>query len=219
VVPNGIGNLKLLLKSDGKAVDPAEYRRQLQAWEEAIELSLRTEDAKTKTANAKHQKRNKDRAELVDAAGDAFLPKWLGRERWNGHDCDVFQLDPNPNFRPRSMLQDVLTHATAKIWVDHASDQLVRGEAHITRDISIGGGILGKLYRGGVFSIEQTEVAAGVWLPTSYQYDFAGRKFLFPFEDHQLIDASQYRYVGGAKEALAQVQAELASGKVMGSAP
>jgi hypothetical protein len=67
--------------------------------------------------------------------------------------------------------------------------------------------------------MEQTKVAAGVWLPTRYQYDLAGRKFLFSFEQHQLVEASQYRFVGGAKEALAQVQAELASGKPMGSAP
>lgn len=219
VVPNGMGSAKLLLKSDDKAIDPGEYRRQLELLEEALDLALRPGDARTKTANAKHEKRMHDRAELVDAAGDAYFVKWLGRENWNGRDCDVFQLDPNPSFHPRSMLQEALTHAAAKIWVDHATDQLARGEAHITRDISIGGGILGKLYRGGVFSMEQTEVATGVWLPTRYQYDFAGRKFLFPFEEHQLVEASQYRYVGGAKESLAKVQAELASGKAMGSAP
>ncbi len=219
VVPNGMGSAKLLLKSDGKAIDPGEYRHELETVEEALKEALRPNDSRTRAANAKHQKRMRDRAELVDAAGDAYLIKSLGREKWNGYDCDVFQLDPNPNFRPQSMLQEILTHVTAKVWVDPSSDQLARGEAHITRDISIGGGILGKLYRGGVFSMEQTEVAAGVWLPTRYQYDFAGRKFLFSFEQHQLVEASQYRFVGGAKEALAQVQVELASGKSMGSAP
>jgi hypothetical protein len=217
VLPNGMGSVKLLLRSDGKPIDPMEYQRQLAALEDALELALWPDDPKTKTASAKHQKRMLDRAELVDAAGEAYIVKWLGREKWNARDCDVFQLDPNPEFHPRSMLQEILTHVTVKIWVDHASDQLARGEAHITRDVSIGGGILGKLYRGGVFSMEQTEVAAGVWLPTRYQYDFAGRKFLFPFEEHQVVEASQYRKVGGAKEALKEVQADVASGKVIGS--
>jgi hypothetical protein len=67
--------------------------------------------------------------------------------------------------------------------------------------------------------MEQTEVGAGVWLPTRYQYDFAGRKLLFQFEEHQIVEASQYRFVGGVKEALAEVQAELAGGKAMESAP
>lgn len=219
VLPNGMGSVKLLMKSDGKAIDPVEFRHQLEALKEALDLALRPDDPKTKAASAKHQKRMHDRAEIVDAAGDAYLVKWLGRENWNGHDCDVFQLDPNPDFHPRSMLQGILTHATVKIWVDHASVQLARGEAHISRDVSIGGGILGKLYRGGVFSMDQTDVGAGVWLPTRYQYDFAGRKFLFPFEEHQVVEASQYRFVGGAREALAEVQAELTSGKGMGSSP
>ncbi len=102
---------------------------------------------------------------------------------------------------------------TATIWVDHASDQLVLGEARVTRDISVGGGILGKLYRGSLFSMEQAEVAPGVWLPMRYQYDFTGRKFLFPFEEHQIIEASHYRLIGPPKQALSIVQDELASGK------
>jgi hypothetical protein len=111
------------------------------------------------------------------------------------------------------MFQGALAHVSAKIWVDHTADQLVRGEARVTNDISFGGGILGKLYRGGVVSMEQAEVAPGVWLPTRYQYDFAGRKFLFPFEEHQLIEVSRYRRVGPPQEALALVQDELAHGK------
>ena len=96
---------------------------------------------------------------------------------------------------------------------------MVRGEAHITRDISFGGGILGKLYRGGVFSMEQSEVAPGIWEPTRYQYDFGGRKFLFSFDEHQVVEASHYRRVGPPKEALTLVQNELASGKPMAEAP
>jgi hypothetical protein len=219
IVPNGIGETKLLLKEGGRPTDPTEHRRQLQGLTSLLELALKPDDPRTKTANTKWQKRKRDRADLVDAAGDAFLRKWQGRETLNGYDCDVIELDPNPSFHPRSLLQDVLTHATAKIWVDHGSDQLVRGEAYMTRDFSVGAGILGKLYRGGVFSIEQAEVAPGIWLPTRYQFDFTGRKFIFTFEEHQLIEASQFRRVGPPKQTLAQVQNELASGKVAGDDP
>lgn len=219
VVPTGTGTFKLLLRDGDKLVDPAEYRRQLQEWKQLLELALKPDDSKAKAAYAKFQKRKRDRAELVTAARDAFLPKWAGQETHNGRVCDVIELNPNPNFHPRSLLQDALTHATAKIWVDLETDHLVRGEAHITRDISFGGGILGKLYRGGVFSLEQTEVAPGIWLPARYQYDFMGRKFLFTFEQHQYIEASQYRRVGPPKQALAIVQNELASGKSFNGDP
>jgi hypothetical protein len=216
VVPTGSGTLKILLMDNGAPTDPAEYHRQLQAWEDVLELMLKPNDSRAKTAYEKYNKRKRERAELVDAVAEAFLPKAEGQETRNGRLCDVFELDPNPDYHPHSILEDALTHVTTKIWVDHDSDQLVRGEARIMRDISFGGGILGKLYHGGVFSIEQFEVEPGIWLPTRYQYDFVGRKFLFTFEEHQVIEASQYRRVGPPEAALAFVKNELASGKTSG---
>ena len=213
VVPTGTGTMKLLLKDNGKPVDPADYHKQLIAWRDLLEIMLKPEDPRSKSAYEKWQKKKQERKELVDAARDAFLTKWLGQEMRNGRLCDVFQVDPNPNFHPHSIAQDVLTRVGAKIWVDHATDQLVRGEAHIIRDLSFGGGILGKLYRGGVFSLDQAEVEPGVWLPTRYQYDFTARKFLFTFEEHQYIEVSDYHRDGSPKQALALVQNELASGK------
>jgi len=213
VVPTGSGTMKLLLKDGDRPVDPAEYRKQLVAWKELLELMLKPEDSRTKSANAKWQKRKDERKELLDATGEAFRKTWDGQETCNGRVCDVYEVQPNPNFHPRSLVQDVLTRVTAKIWVDRDANQLVRGEAHVMRDISFGGGILGKLYHGGVFFMRQEEVAPGVWLPTRYQYDFTARKFLFTFEQHQYIEARQYRRIGPPKQALAIAQNELAGGK------
>jgi hypothetical protein len=213
VVPTGTGTMKLLLKDGTSPADPAEYHRQLIAWRDLLEVMLKPDDPRTKTAYEKLQKKKQDRKELVDATRYAFLTKWIGQETRNGRVCDVFQVDPNPNFHPRSIVQDVLTRVTATIWVDHATDQLSRGEAHVIRDMSFGGGILGKLYRGGVFSLDQAEAAPGIWLPTRYQYDFTARKFLFPFEQHQYVEISQYHRDGSPKQALGLVQNELATGK------
>jgi hypothetical protein len=213
VGPSGSGTMKLLLKEYDKPVDPAEYHKELLAWRDLLQIMIKSDDVRAKLAYAKWNKRKEERKELVDAARDAFLTKWNGREMRNGRICDVFDLEPNPNFHPHSIIQDALTHVTAKIWVDRDTNQLSRGEAHIMRDISFGGGILGKLYRGGVFSLEQAEVTPGIWLPRRYQYDFMGRKFLFTFEEHQDIEVSQYHHDGPPKEVLALVQNEIASGK------
>jgi hypothetical protein len=61
--------------------------------------------------------------------------------------------------------------------------------------------------------MEQAEVAPGIWLPTLYQYDYSGRKFLFSFAQHQTIEASHYRRIGPPSEALVAIQNELTSGK------
>jgi hypothetical protein len=216
IVPTGTGTLKILLKEDGKDVDSGEYRRQLQAWRDVLELMLKPEDPRTKAAYAKAQKKKDDRRELVQATQEAFIQNWLPPETINGRVCDVIDLAPNPEFHPKNIYQDAMTHITGKIWVDRATVQLAKAEAHVTRDLSIGGGILGKLYRGGVFSFEQAEVTPGIWLPIRYQFDYSARKFLFMVEEHQLIEVSQYRHDGPPKQALVVAQNDLASGRLFG---
>lgn len=213
VVPTGPGTMKILAKTNGAASDPAEYRKQLLAWKNTLEIVLKPNDSRTKTAYAKADKRKRDRADIVNGTRDAFTLKLVARELLNGHDCDVIELTSNPNFRPRSTAQEALTHAVVQVWIDRNALQLVRGEAHITRDVSFGGGVLGKLYRGGVFFLEQAEVAPGVWLPTRYQYDFTARKFLFTYEEHQFIEINHYRRIGSPEQALAVVQNELTNQK------
>jgi hypothetical protein len=219
VVPTGMGNTKILLHEEGKPTDASAYARQLQTLEDVLQTTANPDDPKGKAANAKFQKRMHDRAQFVDAASEAYTAKWVARESWNGHDCDVITLDPNPKFQPHSMFQDAFAHTTAKLWVDRQAIQIVHGEAHVTSDISFGGGILGKLYRGSVVSLDQAEITPGIWLPTRYQYDFAGRKFLFSFDQHQVIDVTRYRRVGSPKEALQIVQGELSNGKTFSEDP
>ena len=50
-----------------------------------------------------------------------------------------------------------------------------------------------------------------MWLPTRYEYDFAGRKFLFQFQEHESTEASHYHRVGPPKDALAAIRNELAN--------
>jgi hypothetical protein len=213
VVPTGGGTMKLPLTDQGTTVDPAEYRRQLEMLQGILEMMANPNDPRAKTAYDKYQKRQHERAEFVDMSQTAFVVKWLDREVWNGRPCDVFTLTPDPNFHPHSMYQDAMAHVTGKIWVDRETGQLARGEANVTSDIYFGGGILGRLARGSKVSMEQAEVTPGIWLPTRYQYDFSGRKFLFSFEQHQTIEASHYQRIGPPSQALLAIQKELAAGK------
>lgn len=213
MVPTGAGVTKILLRDGDRTVDAAAYNHQILTLKDTLQTMSNPDDSRAKAAYAKRQKHDSDRTDFVNAAKDAFNIKWLGTSTLRGRSCDVFELDPKPDFRPHGLFQDALTHVTARVWVDRQTVQMVRGEARIMSDVSFGGGILGKLYRGGVVSMEQSEVAPGIWLPMHMQYDFAGRKFLFSFEQHQTIDAGHYRRVGPPNQALLLVQTELANGK------
>ncbi|HXW62930.1 MAG TPA: hypothetical protein VEJ45_10035 [Candidatus Acidoferrales bacterium] len=213
IVPTGAGTAKILLRDGDKPVDPATYRHEMQNLEDLLQAMANPNDSRAKAAYAKRQKHESDRAEFVDAAKEAFTIRWLGTSTVHERACDVFELDPNQDFRPHGLFQEAFLHVVARIWVDKETTQMAYGDARVTSDVSFGGGILGKLYRGGVVSMEQTEAAPGIWLPTHYQYDYSGRKFLFFFEQHQSIDASHYHRVGTPEQVLALVKSELANGK------
>lgn len=210
VVPTGTGTLRLLLRDKGVPVSPEIYRQEMQTWIRTLEEALNPNGIEVRGAFAKAAEKRKARAALVDATRDAYIPAWLGREMQDGYECDKLQLDPNPNFRPRSTAEEFLAHARATIWVDEKSGHVVRGEAEILRDISFGGGVLGKVYKGGHVLLKQQPVVPDVWLPVLYQYDLSGRKFVFGFQLHSRIEIRRYRDLGAVSAALAAARNDLA---------
>jgi len=215
IVPTGTGTLHLLFKDGGKPVDAETYRRQLNDWKQVLEIANNPKDPRQQAVYAKWKRRMKERSDLVDSARKAFNATWNGREAQNGRMTDVLTLEPNPSFEPHTISETVLTHARVKIWVDDASGNIVHGEAEIMRDVYFGGGILGKLYRGARFSLDNIEVDHGIWAPARIQYNISGRKFLFLFETLEVTETSKYRRIGPPAQALALVTNELAHGAVV----
>jgi len=210
VVPTGSGNLKLLVKENGNPVSAAEYQRQLRDWERVLQVAIHPDDPRQVAVVAKQKKKLKDRERLINSVSSAYVLTWMGREVRDGHVLEKIELNPNPGYQPRGDSTDWLAHARATIWVDASAGQLVRADASIVRDISIGAGILGKVYRGGHFIMEQVPVAPGIWEPSLYQYDISGRKFLFIFTLHEVTSLDRYRLIGSPDQALAVARDNLA---------
>jgi hypothetical protein len=212
VLPTGTGRARIEIENYGRAVDPALYRRQLQTLEQtlAADLSLAGQ-ARQKQAAEKYAKKAQDREEMVNALRDAYHLTWLGRETYHGRALAKIHFEPNPDYKPTSRNTTLFANVRATVWVDEAAGQLVRLDAEIFRDISFGGGVIGKVYRGGRFVLEQTEIAPGIWLPTLYDSNLSGRKFLFSAELHERTQMSSYRRVGRPPEVLAALRRELSS--------
>lgn len=210
LVPTGSGNLRLLVRQDGQPVTADVYRRQLRDWENILEIAINPNDPREASSMAKQQRKWKDRARLIDAVPSVFVIHWQAREDRGGRILDQLLFEPNPNYQPRGDSTDWLAHARATVWIDAHAAQIARVDAYVIRDISIGGGILGKVYHGTHFMMEQAAVAEGIWEPTSLQYDIMGRKFLFAFELHQLTTTGRYRLIGAPDKALDVARDDLA---------
>ena len=140
---------------------------------------------------------------------ESFHITWAGRETLGSRTLVKLLLDPDPNYKPTSRFAATFEHVHAALWVDEGQAQFARIEADIATDITFGGGIVGKVYRGGHVVLEQSEVAPGVWLPTLYTYDVDGRKFMFGFGVHERTEATHYRHVGPPAQSIEIIRNEL----------
>jgi hypothetical protein len=208
VLPSGTGTMRLQTAQSSPPVSPELHRRELQYAVSALDRFLHPND-RMKQDLAKFEKRRRDHAELVDAAAKAFRITWAGRETRGSRTLAKLLLDPDPNYKPTSRLSATFEHLHAVLWVDESQAQMVRTEVEITSDIPFGGGIVGKVYRGGHIVMEHSEVAPGVWLPVHSTYDVDGRRFLLGFGIHERTDVSHYHHVGPPSRSIEIIRSEL----------
>jgi len=219
IVPTGTGTLRLLVRANGAPVSASTYRGELETWEKTLEMAIDPHNPEIQDALAKAAARRTERNEIVDATLRGYVSTWIGREMQDGFQCDKLQLDPDPSFQPHDAATEILGHARVTLWIDQESGQVVRGDADIIRDISFGGGFLGKVYRGGHFVLKQHPVAPDIWLASYYQYDFSGRKLVFGFEDHKKVEISRYRDLGTVSQALGVARGDIANAATFAGSP
>lgn len=212
---SGTGTMKLQVAENGSPVSQDLYRRELQYAVGALDLAIHPNE-RYKQDLVKFEKRRRDEAEFVDTASKAFRMTWAGRETrpdpfapGGSRTLDKFFLEPDPNYKPANHLAVTFAHVRATIWVEEDQAQFARLKGDITSDIAFAGGIAGKIYHGGHFVMEQSEVVPGVWLPTLYTYDVDGRKFLFGFGVHERTEVTHYRRVGPPEQAIEVIRNEL----------
>src|SRR4029077_10565332 len=212
IVPSGTGSIKLKMSENGVSVSPELYRQELEYAVTALDLAMHPNE-RYKEDLARFERRGHDHAELVDTATKAFRVAWAGRETRadsaGARTLMKFLLEPDPDYKPINRFAASFQHVRATLWVDEAKAQFARLEADIATDITFGGGIAGKVYHGGHVVMVQEEVAPGIWLPTLYDYDLDGRKFLFAFGIHERTEIPPSRRVGPPPQAAEILRNEL----------
>jgi len=188
------------------------YASQLQTLESVLKTMANPTTRRQKQPTPNSRSACMSERSLSTPQAKPTRPKWVARETWNGRECDVI-CAPDPNAKipaPVRCSRMPFAHTTRQALgksPDNSdrSRRSPRDQRHFLRR-----GILGKLYRGSVVSMDQAGGRAGhLAANTHYQYDSAGRKFLFSFDQHQIIKVSRYRRIGPPSQALQTVQNEL----------
>jgi hypothetical protein len=212
IVPSPTGNIKLKTVENGVPISAEDYRNELEYVVNALGRAAHPDDRYNED-RAKFEKRRHDHADLVDTATNAFRVTWAGREtRADSAGTRTLMkllLDPEPNYKPINRFATSFQHIHATLWVDETQAQFARLDADIATDITFVGGVAGKVYHGGHVHMVQEEVAPGIWLPTLYDYEVDGRKFLFAFGIHERTEVTRYRRVGPTPQAIEILRDEL----------
>jgi hypothetical protein len=217
VIPAGTGLDRISVGPDGKPLDLATYRSEMEKLERSLVWSS-SDGRAQREAYDKIAKKLKDRNDLIDATRTAFLYTFVAREPRADRILAKYRMEPNPAFKPTSRATSIFARVHGYLWIDEAAAQLARAELEVTDDISIGG-FLAKVYKGSHLMQERYEMVPGLWFASYSQYDFDGRKLFVSFSIHERTFYSQYRRIGPPKEALADVRAELGKLKAAAGDP
>lgn len=127
----------------------------------------------------KEQQEDDARArKMVRAIPDAFNFQFVRTEEGPSGEVAVFNFTPNPNWEPADRELQVFTGMSGTLKIAVKPERLSLMQATLTKDVNFGWGILGKLYQGGDFMIEQTEIAPGHWDVTHMKLHFTGKVLL-----------------------------------------
>jgi hypothetical protein len=219
VYPTGTGTLKLVVEERGAPVAPEQYREELRELEQTLEWALDPDEPKQRERVEKFQKRSAARRRAVDAFRDSYELSWLGRETLEGRSAEKLLLDPKPGTGGGSVATELLAASRLTLWVDGETGGVIQLNAELVRDLLFGGGLLGKIEKGGRVHIEQTQIAPGIWLPKLTRYEVQGRKLFTREKSDRTIEASGFRRVGPPAELLPLVRRELSNAQLQVPAP
>lgn len=170
----------LVVANNGKPLT-IEQRRAEQA---RLERFIRNPEELRKKRTQEHE--DADRTmRIVRALPDAFLFENAGEEIGSpgiGHVGDPLvklKFRPNPNYRPPSHVEEVLTGMQGYVLVDAVRCRIASIDGTLFKQVGFGWGILGHLDRGGHFTVHQEEVGDDFWEISSMGLNFTGKILLF----------------------------------------
>ncbi|MGA3160630.1 MAG: hypothetical protein ABSC77_05390 [Terracidiphilus sp.] len=112
---------------------------------------------------------------IVALLPDAFLFEYAGEE--NG--CYRLRYHPKPDYPAHSIETRIIHAMNGELWVNAKYKRMVRLDGRLKQDVSFGFGILGRLYQGGWFSLQRTQVSSTDWKTQRFELHMSGRAILF----------------------------------------
>ena len=205
--------ISTLVKKDGKELSESEQKKENEQTQKRIEeVQKQSKKKEEKAEKAKEQ--GKDQKEKDEPGIEVFLrtsqfvnPR---RERFRGQDVLVFDFEPNPEYKPKNLVERLVKELAGVVWVDEKANDVARLEAYFVGDFHLGGGILASVQKGTSFVFEQAYLNNEVWLPTYEEAHVGARVLLVKgfklnaitrYSDYKRFNVETLNSIGKPKEA------------------
>jgi hypothetical protein len=161
------GNVVRVMIKDGRQIPQAQQRH-------AIESFVRDRSAQARQRQD-NQRDDKKAQSLLSLLPVAFVWRVSSQDKVS----TTLRFSPDPSFHPPTREARVFSAMAGKMTVDNDQHRVKEFEGHLVHNVDFGGGVLGKLKRGGSFRIERSELKKGIWEITQSHIHIRGHALIF----------------------------------------
>ncbi|HEY6448895.1 MAG TPA: hypothetical protein VIY53_20740 [Acidobacteriaceae bacterium] len=156
-----------VIMKNGHAIPPDQQHK-------AVDAFVQDQSAQAKQRED-NQKDSQQADSLLRLLPEAF--QWRFARR--GRASTTLQYSPDPSFHPPTREARVFAAMTGTLTVDNQQHRIREFKGRLLHDVDFGGGILGKLEKGGTFRIERSQLATGIWDITQSHIHIQGHALIF----------------------------------------
>jgi len=185
VIETSQGDLSKTIERDGHPLTPQAQNED----EQKMDAFVRDAELRQQQKHRHEQDAEKANA-LTKLLPDAFLWTFAKQDS----DETTLHFEPDPQFHPPTREARVFAAMAGVMVVNTRQKRIQVLKGMLTRDVSFGFGLLGKLQKGGTFEIERQEIAPGVWNITETHIHIQGHALIFKSISEQQDEVtSHYR--------------------------
>jgi hypothetical protein len=152
---------------NGKPLSPGDAKQEERKLLDEVKSRCGESPSERQKRIAEYRKDQKRDHEMIDELTKAFDFKIAGRGRVNGRRTWLLNATPRPGYQPPNLETKALTGMEGKLWIDTATFEWVRVEAHVVRPVSIEG-FLARVEPGTVFQLVRAPVGKAFWAPSHF---------------------------------------------------
>jgi hypothetical protein len=186
------GGLSNTIALNGKPLTPEERVKENQR------LDNFANDSAARRKKEESSREDTEREQLMlTSLPDAFLYTYAGMQTApKGDQLVHLTFKPNPSFIPPNHETRVYQGMQGDMLIDRKATRIAKIDGTLFKDVEFGWGILGRLYKGGKFYVEQRDVGNGRWETVRETLEFNGKILMIkPLTIYSTETATDFRPV------------------------